>query len=93
MTTLLEALTWWPWNASDGIRNVRRAPRSPGLVTLAWATRDPRPTVLKKRDGTEVFRDEVLRVEHQVTLTGWAGVREDIVIDAGESQRLIEVEF
>jgi hypothetical protein len=93
MTTLLGALTWWPWNAEGGIRNVRRAPQAPGMVTLAWATRDPLPTVLVRRDGSEVFRDEELRHEHQVTLTGWAGFREDIVIRAGELERVIEVTF
>jgi hypothetical protein len=95
MTTLLEALTWWPWNSesSSSIRNVRRAPAAPGLVTLAWATKDPRPTLLKRADGTVVFRDDGPRLEHAVTLTGWAGGREDIVIDAGEFQRTVPVEF
>ncbi|MEQ1569045.1 MAG: hypothetical protein ABMA64_25635 [Myxococcota bacterium] len=93
MTTLLESLTWWPWNAAECIRNVRRSPAAPGLVTLAWATRDPRPTVLKKADGTEVFRDEGPKVDHVVTLTGGAGELEDIVIDTGDFQRVVRVEF
>ncbi|MEQ1508393.1 MAG: hypothetical protein ABMB14_39550 [Myxococcota bacterium] len=93
MTTLLEALTWWPWTAEHGIRNVRRAPQAPGMVTLAWATRDACPTLLVKRDGTEVFRDESLRHDHQVTLTGWAGGAEDIVIRAGTAERVVQVDF
>lgn len=92
MTALLQALTWWPWNEGC-IRNVRRSPQAPGMVTLAWATREPLPTILLRRDGTEVFRDEVPRQEHQVTLTGWAGFREDIVIRAGDAERIVEVRF
>jgi hypothetical protein len=63
------------------------------MVTLAWATRSAVPTLLTKRDGTEVYRDESLRHEHQVTLTGWAGNAEQIVIRAGEAERVIEVTF
>ena len=40
-----------------------------------------------------MFRDDGPRLEHAVTLTGWAGGREDIVIDAGEFQRTVPVEF
>lgn len=93
MTTLLESLTWWPWSAESAIRDVRRAAQAPGLVTLAWVTRAACPTLLTKRDGTEVFRDECLRHEHHVTLTGWAGADEDIVICAGEAERVVQVSF
>lgn len=93
MSNLFEGLTWWPWSTESSIQNVRRATAAPGMVTLTWATRDPSPTLLVKRDGTEVFRDEALRHEHQVTLTGWVGFREDIVIRAGEIERVVEVTF
>lgn len=93
MSNLFEGLAWWPWSAESDIRNVRRARAAPGMITLAWATRDLAPTLLTKRDGTEVFRDEILRREHQVTLTGWAGFREDIVIRAGDTERVVEVSF
>ncbi|MEZ4237279.1 MAG: hypothetical protein R3F59_14240 [Myxococcota bacterium] len=93
MTTLLESLSWWPWSAETGIRNVRHAPVAPGMVTLAWATREASPTLLTRGDGSEVFRDEALRHEHRVTLTGWAGRGEDIVIRAGDSERVVQVRF
>jgi hypothetical protein len=93
MTPLLEALTWWPWTTDSGIRNVRRSPAAPGMVTLAWATRDACPTLLTRRDGTEVFRADGLRHEHQVTLTGWVGFDEDIVIRAGDAERVVQVTF
>ena len=93
MTTLLGSLTWWPWCAEAGIRNVRRAPQAPGLVTLAWATQNACATVLTKRDGTEVYRDEALRHEHHVTLTGGVGYAEDIVIRAADGERVVQVSF
>lgn len=93
MTTLLEAMTWWPWTAESGIRNIRREARNPGMVTLAWATRDACATLLTRRDGTEVFRDDGLRHEHQVTLTGWVGFGEDIVIRAGNVERVVQITF
>jgi hypothetical protein len=93
VTTLLESLTWWPWSADAGIRNVRHALQAPGMVTLAWATREACATLLTRRDGSEVFRDESLRNEHRVTLTGWAGLGEDIVIRAGEAERIVQVQF
>lgn len=93
MTTLLEALTWWPWSPESWIRNVRRAPQAPGIVTLTWATKALSPTLLTRPDGSEVFRDDGLRHEHKVTLTGGSGSTEDIVIRAGEMERVVGVRF
>jgi hypothetical protein len=93
VTNLLEALSWWPWHPDRRIFGVRSAPRAPGQVTVAWATREPRPTVLLQHDGTEIFRDEQLRIEHEVTVVGWIGVRQDLVIDVGDESRVVAVDF
>lgn len=92
--TLLDALTWWPWSRTEGeISDVRPAVEAPGLVTLAWCTDAEQPTLLTRHDGTELFRDELPRRQHRVTLTGNAGWREEIVIRAGEFQRAVQIAF
>ena len=94
MTALLESLSWWPWTPELGpIRNVRHHAEAPGMVTLRWSTEDAVPTRLSRTDGTPLFQDDDPRTDHQVTLTGWAGMCEDIVILAGRDERRIAVSF
>jgi hypothetical protein len=92
MTALLESMTWWPWPVGP-IRNVRHQSEAPGMVTLRWRTPEPVPTLLARPDGSPLFHDEQARTEHQVTLTGWAGRCEDIVIRAGRETRRVAVAF
>ena len=94
MTVLLDALTWWPWNAENReIRHITRAAQAPGLVTLGWHTEEACPTLLEREDGTELFRGEVSTSQHRVTLTGVAGDRESVVIRSIGCERMVEVNF
>lgn len=94
MTVLLEALTWWPWNArSRAIHHLTRSRQAPGLVTLGWRTDEPCPTVIERPDGTVLFRDDAARDRHSVTLTGNVGHREVVVIRSVGAERTTEVAF
>ena len=94
MTVLLDALTWWPWNAENReIRGITRAAQAPGLVTLGWSTEDACATVLERPDGTGLFKAEAATTRHRVTLTGIAGRNEWIVIRSNGSERMVEVSF
>jgi len=87
-------MTWLHWLAArTAIGSVRSDSPVPGMVTLAWRTGEPEPTVVETVAGGLLYTDPTPDTQHRVTLAGGPGTSMAVQIRAGHHQRRVQLSF